>query len=498
MARESKAGGFTLILRILAGGFLLPAGGIASSPDGNGASSNPEVVRLSLSRITKRLCSAIWVSERDLDEAIPNSVLLTDEQVRDHQAGRLRFGIDHEKRIVTGTWNGVSTRVRHFGDQGCVILPPGSDEVFFAPRKVNTRLPDPDSTDWPMGDRLPDEALPADVDGERLAQGVRIFFSNPENRRAAFLVVHRDRLIAEEYASGAHRAMQLESWSMGKAMTATLIGRLIQMGHLGLWDRAPVPAWRNAPGDPRAAIRIADLLRMSSGLQFTGTGASPEELAGSFVPGFPDHLLGYAAPIDIFRFVTSRSLEHPPNTVGRYRNCDPWVLGAIVRRTVESLGEDYLTWPQRALFDRIGIRRFILETDPYGNFILTGYNFGTARDWARFGMLYLHEGMWNEERLLSREFVEFVQTPSPAWPERGGQFALNRRPGGRRAVPALPDDAYFAAGAGSQRTFIIPSRSLVIVALTHRRGPSVSRDSGRVMNEALGHVVKAVDPSWTW
>lgn len=476
----------------------VPVPGTASAAAVSAAASNPELVRLALSRITKRCGSALWVSGRKFEEALYNSILLTDEEVRDYEAGRLRFAIDHERRIVTGTWNGVTSRVRHVGDQGCVILPPGSEEVLFTPRQVESALPDAASTPWPMGDRLPDGPPPAEVNASLLAEGVRLFFANPDHRRAAFVVVHRGRLIAEQYAHGAHQDMQLESWSMGKAMTATLIGRLIQMGHVGLWDPAPVPEWQHAPNDPRAVIRIADLLRMSSGLRFTGSGAGAVELAGSFVPGYPDHLLGYAAPIDVFRFATSRPLEHAPNTVGRYRNCDPWVLGAIVRRTVEAHGEDYLTWPQRALFDRIGIRRFIMETDAYGNFILTGYNFGTARDWARLGMLYLQGGLWNGERLLAREFVEFVQTPSPAWPERGGQFVLNRGTAKGRTVPTLPEDAYFAAGAGSQRTFVIPSRHLVIVALNHRRGPSIGRDANRVMHEALGRVMKAVDPGWSW
>ena len=159
---------------------------------------------------------------------------------------------------------------------------------------------------------------------------------------------------------------------------------------------------------------------------------------------------------DAFQFSISREAEFPPNTVGRYRNSDPWTLGYIVQRTVENeLGEEYLSWPQRALFDKIGIRRFIMETDPYGNFLLTGYNYGTARNWARFGMLYLNRGMWNGERLLTEEFVDFVRSPAPAWPEPyyGGQFWLNTADeegrGGR--IPQLPPDAYNPSGAGHQR-----------------------------------------------
>ena len=359
-------------------------------------------VEFSLNGSAKRYCSAIWVSERDREEALYSSVLLTERDVSDYEGGRLGFDIDDERRIVTVSTGGVQGRARHFGDQGCVILPPHTDNVFFTPREVVSTLPDAAATPWPMGDLLPDAPLPEDVSAELLAEAADVMLGSPDDNRAAFVVVHRGRIVAEEYASGAHRDMQLESWSMGKSMTATLVGRLIQMGHLELWQPAPVPEWQNSPGDPRAAIRIADLLRMSSGLRFTNSGATPEQMAQSFIAGQRDHWLGYEAPIDVFAFSISREAEFPPNTVGRYRNSDPWTLGYIVRQTVENaLGEEYLSWPQRALFDRIGIRRFVMETDAYGNFLLTGYNYGTARNWARLGLLYLQRGMWNGERLLA-------------------------------------------------------------------------------------------------
>ncbi|HJO12045.1 MAG: serine hydrolase [Gammaproteobacteria bacterium] len=316
-------------------------------------------------------------------------------------------------------------------------------------------------------------------------------------------MLHRGRIVKEAYGTDAHMHMQLESWSMGKSMTATLIGRLIQMGHLGIWDPTPVPEWQLTENDPRAAIRIADLLRMSSGLRFSGGGATEEQMAASYIPGQQDHQLGYTAPIDIFHLSASRDAEYPPNTVGRYRNSDPWMLGYVVRRIVENeLKAPYLTWPQRELFDKIGIRRFIAETDIYGNFILTGYNYGTARDWARLGLLYQNRGMWGDERLLTEEFVDFVQSPAPAWdpPVYGGLFWLNPADenGQGMRIPTLPTDAYNAAGAGNQSTYVIPSRELVIVVMSHRAGAIFAPDRNEREYEALGLAVKATDPSWTW
>ena len=466
-------------------------------------SASPAVARLALAGPAKRYCSGIWVSERNRREALYNSVLLGEESVAQYESGDLAFDIDDERRMVTASRDGVSASARHFGDQGCVILRPETDKPVFTPRRVVSTLPDASSTMWPMGDRLPDTPLPEGIDADLLDQASRTFFSNDLDRRAAFIVLHRGRIVKEAYGSGAHQDMQLESWSMGKSMTATFVGRLIEMDHLGsVWDPAPVPEWQNSD-DPRSQIRIADLLRMSSGLRFSGGGSTAEQMAASYIPGFADHGLGYSAPIDIFHFSASRDAEYPPNTVGRYRNSDPWTLGYIVRRTVENeLGEEYLTWPQREVFDKIGIRHFVMETDIYGNFILTGYNYGTARHWARLGQLYLQRGMWDGERLLPEEFVDFVQTPGPAWEEPiyGGLFWLNTadETGRGSRIPTLPPDAYNAAGAGDQRTYIIPSRDLVIVVMSHRAGANLAPDRRMREFEALGLAVKAVDPDWSW
>ncbi len=151
------------------------------------------------------------------------------------------------------------------------------------------------------------------------------------------------------------------------------------------------------------------------------------------------------------------------------------------------MGEEYLSWPQRALFDRIGIRRQVLETDPYGNFIMTGFDYGTARNWARIGLLHLWDGVWIGERLLPEGWVDFVSTPAPAWeePVYGGLFWVNGTEQWN-----LPQDAFFAAGAGGQYTFIVPSHDLVVVRMGHRRGGGVCRAS---INEALSKLIAAID-----
>jgi CubicO group peptidase (beta-lactamase class C family) len=428
----------------------------------------------------KVLCSALFVSGREQAEA------------RAHVAGYFLgakldsitgFHVDRDRKLVRLTLaNRITREAKLYGDQGCVIHQPGRDTVYFTPVRVTSRLPDASATPWPMGDVLPAGPLPANLDTVKLRAAVDAAFATPAGLTAAFVVVHKGRIVAERYDNGAHRDMQLESWSMGKSITGTLIGILIKQGALRLDDPAPVPEWRKTPNDPRAKIRVMDLMRMSSGLRFSR--GSPED-----IPGYHDHDLIYTGAIDAFQFVTTRPLQFEPNSFGRYRNTDPLTLGLVIRDAVRKRGEEYLTWPQRALFDRIGIRRQVLETDPYGNFLLSGYDYGTARNWARIGLLYLNDGVWLGERLLPEGFVKFVSTPAPAWRDSsyGGMVWVNA--GGRWK---LPRDAFAFRGAGGQDTYVVPSRDLVVVRMGHFPG---SRIGGADLERALVLLMDAIPPA---
>ena len=183
----------------------------------------------------------------------------------------------------------------------------------------------------------------------------------------------------------------------------------------------------------------------------------------------------YTSSVNSFNWSATRPQQWAPNTVGRYRNCDPSLTNYLIRLAVEGTGEEYLTFPQKALFDKIGIRNMVMETDTYGNLLLQGYEFGTGRDWARLGNLYLNDGVWMGERILPEGFVEFVSTVAPAWsadgrPVYGGFFWIN----GTGSFP-IPKKAYYMAGAGGQLTFIIPSHDLVVVKLSHYKGGGPGR-----------------------
>jgi CubicO group peptidase (beta-lactamase class C family) len=301
---------------------------------------------------------------------------------------------------------------------------------------------------------------------------------------AAFVVTWRGRLIAERYGNGITAHTPLEGWSMGKSLTATLIGVLIKQGVYDIWQPAPIPEWQGA-GDPRAKIRIGDIMHMSSGLRIRAPQDPDYDPAGPY----PDHLYLYTGSVNSFHYAATRPLQWPPNTVGRYRNSDPVLINYLIRLAVEKRGEDYFSFPQRALFDKIGIRTMVMDTDPYGNFLTQGYELACGRDWARLGNLYLQDGMWNGERILPEGYAKFVSTLAPAWeadkrPIYGAFFWIN----GDGRFP-LPKEAYYMSGAGGQWTLIIPSHDLVVVRLGHYRGAAPGE---RSFSAALALLMQAV------
>ncbi len=443
-------------------------------------SDDAEPAEFAMAMNAKILCSGIWVQGRD-----PEVHAAADLRRFDHFSwgDDFSYEIDEERRRVTFSAPGQPDRVAQYnGDQGCSILPRGADDIYFAPSEVGREWPLAEWERWPTGDRLSDERLPAEVDAEALNAALDYAIGNHEHGQntRAVVVVYNGRIIGERYAPGVSRDMPHLSWSQGKSVTAALVGVLVEQGELSVEDPAPVAEWSD-PDDPRSSITILDLLRMSSGLDFNNYGlGNPNSLTTE-----NHHFRIYFDGIDVFRHAVSFPLEAEPGARWEYLNSDPLTLGKIVRETVEARGDDYHAFPWTGLFDRIGIKNAVLETDAWGNFILTGYDYMSARDWARFGLLHLNDGMWEGQRILPEGWAELVSAPAPAHPSDGygGLFWLNA--GG--AYDRMPPDAYWPAGFMGQNTVIIPSRDMVIVRL----GPSPG-GFAPYLNKVVGDLLDAV------
>ena len=437
------------------------------------------------------ICAGVFVVGRDYERS-PEEVVAQDIRRFDifKWQDDFEYAVNFETRTVSVSGEDFGTRSAEYnGDQGCTVLPAGLEDVTFEPQVVARLSPDPAVTAWPTGDLdAYHNPAPAEVDMGALEDALDWAMAQAEHNTRALVVVYAGKILGERYAPGFTRNTPQISWSQGKSISSALVGAAMQAGHLdaGLDDPAPVPEWQGE-GDPRRNIRIRDILNMSSGLDFVNLGWR-DSLSWTHVD---EHRRIYFDGIDVFEHAVNQPMDRAPGEIFRYRNSDPLTANYIVREAVEARGENWLAYPQRILFDRIGARNYVLETDAWGNFIISGYDYGSAWDWVRFGLLHLWDGVWptpdgESDRILPEGWVDFISTPAPGAELRdyGGLFWVNR--GG--ALPRAPEDAFWAAGFMGQYTVIIPSYDLVIVRL----GPSPG-DINAYLSDIVGEVTAAIE-----
>jgi len=419
--------------------------------------------------VAKYICSSTFIS--GLDPAI-----VFDEYLKpvNPLAGFANYTINSNEKSVVASMYGMS-KLKAFYREGCgcslvidiaeeemraqKLVPPGFDEHRPYRRK---------NVPWPQGNEVADPNQLEGVDMASLEKAMDTAFTepSPDNLRKtkAVVVVHEGKLIAERYAPGFHKDMPLLGWSMSKSVTNALVGILAKEGRLDIMQPAPVSEWQQA-GDPRSTITLDHLLRMSSGMAF-------EEVYGPLADA-TDMLYG---SYDFAAFAAAKPLEVEPDTKWYYSSGTANIVARIVRQTIEKEYEYYYSFLYEELFDKIGMHSAVFEPDSSGTFVGSSYAHATPRDWARFGLLYLQDGVWEGERILPEGWVTYTTTPTPGAPkgEYGALFWLNAgnpdNPEDRR-YPSSPREEYEAAGFQEQRIIIIPSKKLVIVrfgATSHR------------------------------
>ena len=414
------------------------------------------------------MCNGLFTSNRTIEQVFAQELAFLPEPVGTPEGG------DHEvdtarKAVTIGAGHGAPRMRAAFREGiGCVILAPDQTlaDIDGLPSLTMPSPPgDPATMAWPDGDEVADEPLPAYVDAAALEAASDWSFDreSPEQVTLSLLVVHRGRIIHERYAPGVDMTTRTRTWSTAKSIASTLIGMLVDDGRLALdeplgYDFFPRAA--AADRDPRSAITLRHVLNMSSGLEPVDN-AGREYAIGSG--------LSYWAGASSVAGARSRAVIRQPGTNWDYENYDTLLAVYAMKR---ALGSDvaYREFPRRRLLDRIGMRNTLLSTDRFGDFILSSQVYTNARDLARFGLLYLQGGVWNGERLISDEWIDFVRTPAPATAGSGnfygGQFWLV--PDDRSDVPK---DAYSTSGNRGQYVVIVPSHELVIV----RRGLDYGR-----------------------
>ncbi len=403
--------------------------------------------RIAAGYAAKVACTAHFVDGRPL------------ERIQSDELGFLRglhLEVDSSARTMRAWILPGQVRVAKFEPAiGAILL---TDRNSMPVEKPT--LPDPmpsadeanEQDSWPDGNAAPrlqngtfSSALELAFDGEVAERTLRT---------RAVVIVHHDRIVAERYAPDITPDSVLPGWSMSKSVTSSLVGILLGEGRLDLRGTTGFPEWQD---DERRSITLLDLLRMESGLDLTEDYGNPRS----------DVLRMLFRAKDMAAYAASRPLSHPPGTHWSYASGSTLLVQRMIR---EAIGDDaaYHSLPQAALFGPIGISSALFERDAAGTFVGSSYVHMTARDWARFGLLFLHDGVWRNRRVLPAGFVDYVTTPAPHAPKGnyGAHWWLNRgTAGAERPFPSLPEDMFFANGHEGQFVIVIPSSDAVIVRL---------------------------------
>jgi CubicO group peptidase (beta-lactamase class C family) len=413
----------------------------------------PEILRVGANYSAKIVCSNVFLAARDPDE-----VLRTDVQAPGIALLRLmRISVDRERRVVRAGllgFIGDGLAVARPG-AGCAVVPDGNLEfaahvgaAAHTEAAVTTASDDGDrdpNAGWPEGSTV---AVTPALDS-LLADDT---LTGPGMR--AIVVVDHGRIAAERYAAGFSAATPLLGWSMTKSVVAGLVGVLVKEGRLAL-DQ---PAGWSPPDGGRERIRIADLLAMSSGLRFNEAYGAVSDVTRML----------YLQP-DMADFARAQPLAHPPGEYWSYSSGTANILSRIVQDAAGGLGAAY---PMEKLFKPLGMTSATIETDEYGTLVGSSYMYATARDWARYGLLLLQDGIWRDQEILPRGYVAMMASPVAAsageyghglvWLWGSDAVTPGKNPDAAFGIPA---DTFWMEGHDGQSIAIIPSRQLVIVRL---------------------------------
>lgn len=403
----------------------------------------PALLQGAMNVAAKFVCSYHFIAGRDAQEVLANDVhapaahpLLT----------YLTADVDEPAGTVTARFFGFLGKgvAAHRDGYGCVTVTAGGGVAALPALPAPT--PNDENALWPRGERVApsqDPALAAILDDPAL--------TGPGMR--AVVVVHNGRIIGERYGDGYDWDTPLLGWSMAKTVTAALVGTLVGEGDLSLDQDGLFETWN---GDERGAITVADLLAMSSGLEFNEDYGTLTDVTRML----------FLEP-DMAAFAADKPLAGPRGQTFSYSSGTTVLLSRIWQDAFDD-PDAALNWPREALFGPIGMASAVLEPDMRGTYVGSSFLYASARDWARFGELLRNDGFWDGRRILPEGFAQWMRELAPA---SGGKYGRGQLwlPGalaeGALDGRILPEDTFWLQGHEGQRTVVMPSRDLVVVRL---------------------------------
>ncbi|SFS43072.1 serine hydrolase domain-containing protein [Lutibacter maritimus] len=411
----------------------------------------------------KSVCSCTFEAGRDL-----KSIEEGDNDI--NPVYYAKNEINFEEKSVSSTVFGLKKRKAIYKDGiGCVLVPENLEEtISFKPKRnfIVTNLP------YPYGNLPQKDTIFSNVNYKLLDFAVENAFDcegEQEKRTRAVLVIYKDQIIAEKYVDGFNKNTKLLGWSMTKSITSAVLGVLEKQGKIHVNQTHLFPAWEN---DERSKITLNNLLQMNSGLEWLEDYNKISDVTKML---FLDK--------DMTKIQLTKPLVGKPNESWNYSSGTTNLLSGFIRNQFKA-HQDYLDFWYAELIDKIGMNSMIVETDFSGNYIGSSYGWATARDWAKFGLLYLHNGNWNGTQILNESWVNYTKTPTKTSNgEYGAQFWLNV--GG--VYPNAPKDLYSCNGYQGQYVFIIPSKELVIVRFGLAENPIFN------VNQFLSEILYSVN-----
>ena len=355
--------------------------------------------------------------------------------------------VDESQKSAFATVMGIKKRTAIYREGlGAVLINDAYDvdAPYLIPNRnfIETNLP------YPYGNLPQKDTLFSNVDYANLNLSVKKSFDVEgvdSLKTRSVIVIYKNQIIAEEYADGFDENSLHLGWSMTKSVMSTMYGVLEQQGKMDIQQPAPIDAWEN---DERSKVTINNLLQMNSGLEWIEDYNTISDVTKML---FLD--------TDMTLSQINKPLVGKPNETWNYSSGTSNLLSRILRQQF-STHQEYLDFWYADLIDRVGMNSMIVEADMAGNYVASSYAWATARDWAKFGLLYLHEGNWNGDQVLNENWIDYVKTPTNGSDKKyGAQFWLNA--GGE--LSDVPTTMYFADGFQGQRVFIFPTKDLVVV-----------------------------------
>lgn len=413
---------------------------------------------------SKNMASGIFLAGRDQQS-------MMDDDNGFFPISLANYEINEVEKSVTSSIFGLMKRKAVFKDGlGATLITEGynSNNVFNKPNRIQQDK----NLMFPYGDLRQKDTLFPEINYEKLENAVTKAFDEPGKKdiqTRSVLVVYNDRVIAEKYLEGFDQHSLMHGWSMTKSLTSTMYGILQKQRNFDIHKATGLEDWE---ADDRKNISYANLLEMNSGLEWNEAYFNISDVTKML----------YLAS-DMGQAQIDKPLGGQANESWYYSSGTTNLLAGPLLKKQFDTDQEYLDFWYTELIDKIGMYSAVLETDQVGTYIGSSYAWANTRDWAKFGLLYLHEGNWNGEQVLDSSFVKYVASPTKSSEGRyGAQFWLNA--GGHH--PDAPLDMYSCNGFKGQYVFIIPSKNLVIVRTGLKGDPKFD------VNEFIKSIVASI------